>query len=75
MTDRQKLTAAIAAVLYYIKTEDEAMRLAAEMPVMDSGSTVSGKMPTTLSNPWGLHGRQTQMHLQTLMQMRAFRRL
>jgi hypothetical protein len=69
MTDTQKkITAAIAAVMQYLKTEDElaAAQLAA------AGAAAAAPTGPKL---WALNGRQAQMQLRNLMQLRAFGRM
>ena len=73
MKDNKKITAAIAAVTHYIRMEEEAVLMQqtamAGMPQMLS----SVSAPTTSISPWSMNGRQTQMQLRNLMQMRTFR--
>jgi hypothetical protein len=74
MGDLKKATAATAAVLQYIKSEEEAiaMQFAShygqpQMPAIFQPSAPQVK-------PWGLSGRQTQMQMRNLMQLRTFHR-
>ena len=74
MEDPKKRAAAIAAVLQYIKSEEEAI-------AMQFGSYGAGlQMPAHIQpyalqvRPWGLSGRQAQMQLRNLMQLRTFNR-
>jgi hypothetical protein len=74
MGDLKKATAATAAVLQYIKSEEEAI-------AMQFASYAAGpQMPaifqpyTPQVKPWGLNGRQTQMQMRNLMQLRTFHR-
>ncbi|MEJ2100648.1 MAG: hypothetical protein P8X68_11795 [Desulfobacterales bacterium] len=69
-----KITAAAAAVLQYIKSEEEAIAMqfssyAAE-PQMPGAFQPSAQQ----MKPWGLSGRQTQMQMRNLMQLRTFHR-
>jgi len=73
MKDNKKVTAAIAAVTHYMRMEEEAVLMQ---------QTAMGGMPQVLSSvsppatsisPWSMNGRQTQMQLRNLMQMRTFR--
>jgi hypothetical protein len=72
MEDTKKITAAISAVMNYIKTEEQAVlaqasAAGASAPVQ----AVSGGMgPVKL---WGMSGRQARMQMRTLMQMRTFK--
>ena len=63
MTDDKKITAAIAAVMSYIQDE-EAMSMQAAMSGMPQA-------PAAVK-PWGMSGRQAQMQMRHLMQMRTF---
>jgi len=60
MDDRKKIAAAISAVLTYISTEEES-------PMDEPAPSVQPQQ-----NLWGLSGRQAQMHLRTLISMKAF---
>ena len=69
MKNKKKIAAA-SAVLAYIKEEEEiagAMlmqaRTATQMPQASASAQVS---------MWGLSGRQTQMQLRSMMQLKAF---
>ena len=74
MNEKTK-AAAIAAVLHYIRTGQEA---AAMMAAQSSGAP---QMPLSISapamdfKPWGMSGRQAQMQMRNLMQLRTFRKL
>jgi len=73
MGDLKKATAAAAAVLQYIKSEEEAIAMQfapyATGPQMPAISPYAPQM-----KPWGLNGRQTQMQMRNLMQLRTFHR-
>ena len=73
MKDNKKVTAAIAAVTHYMRMEEEAvlMQQAAIGSMPQVLSSVSA--PATSISPWSMNGRQTQMQLRNLMQMRTFR--
>jgi len=69
MTDTQKkFAAAIAAVMQYLRAEEEMAALqfatAAAAPAAPAGPKL-----------WALSGRQAQMQLRNLMQLRAFSRV
>ncbi len=66
--NKKKLTAAVAAVTAYIKTEEEAMMAMA-------ASQADQKQPLVLPNHWGMSGRQTMMQHRNLMQLKAFHRV
>ncbi len=65
MQNDKKMAAAMAAVTYYIKTQEEAAAMAA-MPAEEEPAPVSAV------NLWGASGRQSQMQMRNLMQMKAF---
>ena len=72
MEDRKKIAAAISAVMNYIKTEEESICIqslaAPEVePVQASRAAAMG--PVKL---WGMSGRQAQMQMRNMMQMRTF---
>lgn len=63
-----KAAVAVAAVLAYIKSEEEAI-LTATMPaeVLPEQTRQAPR-----SGVWALNGRQTQMQMRSMMQMKAF---
>jgi hypothetical protein len=73
MKDNKKVTAAIAAVTHYMRMEEEAvlMQQTAMGGMPQVLSSVSA--PATSISPWSMNGRQTQMQMRNLMQMRTFR--
>ena len=72
MKDNKKVTAAIAAVTQYIRMEEEAVLMQqAAMGGMPQAPSVSA--PATAISPCSMNGRQTQMQMRNLMQMRTFR--
>jgi hypothetical protein len=71
MENRKKMIAAISAVMGYLQEEEAALSMqlaAAEM--------VPPRISSTLAPPslWGVSGRQSQMQLRNLMQLRTFTR-
>ncbi len=72
--DKKKLAAAIAAVFAYIKTSEEAF---AQQSFANGGAVPAPVQlpghPVSLSNTWGITGRQNQMQANTMMQMRMFK--
>jgi hypothetical protein len=67
MTDTQKkIAAALAAVMHCLKLEEEMAAL-----------TAPSAQPAPPAGPalWALNGRQSQMQLRNLMQLRAFGRM
>ncbi len=71
MDNQKKITAAIAAVVHYIRMEEGASRMQAAGYGMTQVPTA--QLPVAAANPWGMNGRQTQMQMRNLMQMRTFR--
>jgi hypothetical protein len=68
MENRKKAAAAAAAVIDYITAEEAAMQFEA---------MAAGAMPPApAAGPvklWGISGRQDQMQMRRMMQMRAFK--
>ena len=75
MGDDQKIAAAIAAVTQYIKTEEEAIAMQAAMPAAAAQMPLFAQPPAPAIKPWGISGRQAQMQMRNLMQLRTFRKL
>ncbi len=69
MSEDKKVTAAIAAVVNYIEEEEAAVQLQSAMP---GRPTADARRSTAALKPWGIHGRQMQMQLRNLMQLRTF---
>lgn len=69
MDNKAKITAAVSAVMAYIKTEEEAVCMAG----MGTAPAPTPPAPTTPLKLWGISGRQAQMQMRNMMQMRAFR--
>ncbi|MDM8514595.1 hypothetical protein QUF76_00215 [Desulfobacterales bacterium HSG16] len=73
MENKAKMTAIAAAVMNYIKTEEEAAIALSAMssaPVVEQVQTQ--QMPPVQVNMWGMSGRQSQMQMRNMMQMKAF---
>lgn len=73
MENKNKLSAAISAVMNYIRTEEEAIciqSLAASAVEPVQAAHASAKGPVKL---WGMSGRQAQMQMRNMMQMRTFK--
>ena len=68
MENKNKKVAAISAVMSYIKTEEEAFSMQPAV-VADRADFVSKQVSLNL---WGISGRQAQMQMRNLMQMKAF---
>jgi hypothetical protein len=75
MGDAQKTAAAIAAVLQYIKTEEEAIAMQSAMQAAVPQMPRFAQPAVTAVKPWGVSGRQAQMQMRNLMQLRTFRKL
>lgn len=70
MTDKKKKMAVIAAVTYYIQSEQEAAAFA-QSQGYGPAQGVTEEQPFVL-NLWGISGRQQQMQMRSMMQMKAF---
>jgi hypothetical protein len=72
--DRKKMAAATAAVMTYIKTQEEAACFASSQE-QTSGAALglTGPLPAVCINTWGMAGRSDQMQGRSLMQMGVFR--
>ena len=68
MDNKKKMAAAISAVMNYIKTEEENVRM---QPANAPGQAPYSSAPVQL-NLWGISGRQAQMQMRNLMQMKGF---
>ena len=69
MTDTQKkIAAAMAAVMTYLQAEEELAGLQFGPPAAETSALAGPKL-------WALNGRQTQMQLRNLMQLRALGRM
>ena len=75
MGHAQKTAAAIAAVLQYIKTEEEAIAMQNAMLAAPFQMPRLDQPPAPAVKPWGVSGRQAQMQMRNLMQLRTFRKL
>ena len=73
MENKNKISAAISAVMNYIRTEEEAiciqsLAVPAVEPAQAAHAAAMG--PVKL---WGMSGRQAQMQMRNMMQMRTFK--
>ena len=75
MIDDKKTAAAIAAVMQYLKTEEEALAMEAAMQAATAQMPLFAQPPAPTIKPWGISGRQAQMQMRNLMQLRTFRKL
>jgi len=78
MNDKKKKLAAISAVTHYIKTQQEQASYiqshqAVETPVQ-TVQTVETVLTLKLMSLWGVSGRQQQMQVRNMVQMKAFHR-
>ncbi|MDM8522372.1 hypothetical protein QUF80_03280 [Desulfococcaceae bacterium HSG8] len=65
---KAKMTAAVAAVMSYIQTEEEAVCMASCMQAAPAALAP----PAAPLKLWGISGRQAQMQMRNMMQMKAF---
>ena len=65
MVLEKKKAAAMAAVMNYIKSEEE-------MVLAQAAAGRGGAQPPVSINLWGLSGRQAMMQMRNQMQMRGF---
>lgn len=70
MDKQQKISAAIAAVMHHIYEEEAVLAQAA----MGGRAQAPVALPAARFSPWSLNGRQAQMQMRQLMQMRTFQR-
>lgn len=71
MENNKKVAAAIAGVMNYITTEEEAICIQSmATPAVTPSPAPYAAAPMKL---WGVSGRQAQMQMRNLMQMRTFR--
>ena len=72
MDKQKKMSAAIAAVMQYIREEEAILMHQAAMGGWPQAPSASA--PVMTFSPWSINGRQTQMQMRNLMQMRTFQR-
>jgi len=72
MTDDKKKAAAIAAVMSYLQDEEAAYAQAAMAGLPQAPAAAVSA--ADIMKPWAMSGRQAQMQMRTLMQMRTFHR-
>jgi hypothetical protein len=73
MKPDQKETAAIAAVAAYIKSQEEAATFVEPEPAIAEG-VEAGPASIAAMPVWRVSGRQQQMQMRNLMQMKALHR-
>jgi hypothetical protein len=74
MGNSKKITAATAAVLQYIRSEEEAVARQFASYAAEAQMAAIFQPYAPQVKPWGLNGRQTQMQMRNLMQLRTFHR-
>jgi hypothetical protein len=62
MSRNKKRAAAVSAVLAYIREEE----------AQGFSSDAAPRQPIVIPNVWGINGRQSQMHLRNMMQLKGF---
>ncbi len=72
MDNQKKVTAAITAVTHYMRMEEEAI-LMQQAAMAGMPQVPAAPLPLAAANLWAMNGRQTQMQMRNLMQMRTFR--
>ena len=71
MENRKKIAAATTAVMNYITTEEEAVCIQTmAAPAVEPVPEAYAAAPVKL---WGMSGRQTQMQMRNMMQMKIFK--
>jgi hypothetical protein len=72
MKDSKKKIAAVAAVVQYIKTQEESTAMLQLQSLESADPAKASAAPPVPVNVWGLGGRYQQMQLRTMMQLKAF---
>ncbi|NWH04392.1 hypothetical protein [Desulfobacter latus] len=72
MTNK-KLTAAMAAVHMYVKTEEEAAVVAMQNQAADAAANASVSARMGQMNVWGLSGRQAIMNANAMIRQRMLK--
>ena len=71
MENRKKIAAAVSAVMNYIQTEEEAICIQSmAAPAVEPVPKAYSAAPVKL---WGMSGRQVQMQMRNMMQMKTFK--
>jgi hypothetical protein len=70
MDEQKKISAAIAAVMHYLQEEQAILAQQAAMGGMAQASPAAAAG----YSPWSMNGRQAQMQMRNLMQLRTFQR-
>ena len=72
MQDKKKL-AAIAAVMQYLAENQAMMAAVGEASAETPESGLADRSVLSFPRPWGMSGRQAQMQMRAMVQMRAFK--
>ena len=70
MENTKKIAAAVAGVMNYILSEEEAICIQSMAQPAVAPSPAPAAAPVKM---WGISGRQAQMRMRNLMQMKTFR--
>ena len=76
MDIRKKRAAALAAVTCYLKTEQEAAAVQAMAAQAAEQARIQPATPAAAAPPlkiWGISGRQAQMQVRNMLQMKTFK--
>ncbi len=76
MEIKKKRAAAIAAVTCYLKTEQEAAAMQAMAAQAAEQTQIAQAVQAAAAPPlkvWGISGRQAQMQMRNMMQMKVFK--
>jgi hypothetical protein len=74
MNSKKKQAAAIAAVVSYLNTEQEAVAvLASAVAASDVEHPPGARLAAPPLKVWGISGRQVQMQMRNMMQMKTFK--
>lgn len=70
----KKKQAAVAAVMYYLSCEKEALAAQAAQGIEEAGAEAprAAAAAPPGPGPWSLSGRQEQMQMRVMVQMKAF---
>ena len=71
MENEKKVSAAIAAVMHYLQEEQAIL---AQQAAMDGMLQTTPAAAAASFSPWSMNGRQAQMQMRNLMQLRTFQR-
>ena len=72
MIEKKKQAAAIAGAVAYLQEEQAAIAMQASVGDIEAEPAIQTPPPHSL---WGASGRQSQMQLRNMMQLKAFQRI